>query len=233
MKRVLKSKWPWPDRDKCINSMPYSLDSFYPQRFPIVFKTYLHVSSLREFGPEQWPFICMQNISYGKPSDHDCYVNNTGSLHPHISAWNCLPVHSAIRAWLVAHCSWREAKRIGKSSQMLKTLSSGIVKLPGIFRSTYHFYEGQGWMCLKAFLFRGHLVFIIIAVTLCKRLVTVITFPQVPASHHSHAGDQNWNTLDIPLHLNLCHSSSGTEIQFSGSSRWKKDLLPTWYPGSI
>lgn len=56
-------------------------------------------------------------------------------------------------------------------------------------------------MCLKAFLFRGHLVFIIIAVTLYKRLVTVITFPQVPASHHSREGDQNWNTLDIPLHL--------------------------------
>lgn len=52
-------------------------------------------------------------------------------------------------------------------------------------------------MCLKAFLFRGHLVFIIIAATLCKRLVTVITFP---ASHHLHKGDQNWNTLDIPLH---------------------------------
>lgn len=139
-KRVLKSKRPWPDRDKCINSMPYSKDSFYPQRFPTVFKTYLHVSSLGEPVPEQWPFICMQNISYKKPSDHDCYVNNTGSLHPHISAWNCLPVHSAIRAWLVAHCSWREAKRIGKCSEMLKTLSSGIVKLPGIFRSTYHFY---------------------------------------------------------------------------------------------
>lgn len=113
----------------------------------------------------------------------------------------------------------REAKRIGKCSQMLKTLSSGIAKLPGIFRSTYHFHEGQGWMCLKAFLFRGHLVFIIIAVTLCKRLVTVITFAQVPASHHSHAGDQNWNTLDIPLHLNLSHSSSGIEMQFTGSSR--------------
>lgn len=153
-----------------------------------------------------WPWatvnfnICMQNTSYGKPSERDCYVNNTGSLLPHISAWNCLPVHSAIRAWLPAHCSWKEAKRIGKCSQMLKPLSCGIVKLPGIFRSTYHFYEGQGWMRPKAFLFRGPLVFIIIAVHLCKRLVTVITFPQVPALHHSHESHQNWNTLDIPLH---------------------------------
>lgn len=175
----------------------------------------------------------MQNISYGKPSDRDCYVNNTGSLLPHISAWNCLPVHSAIRAWLVAHRSWREAKRTGKCSQMLNPLSCGIVKLPGIFRSTYHFYEGHGWMCLKAFLFRGHLVFIIIAVHLCKRLVTVITFPQVPASHHSHEGDQNWNTLDIPLHFNLSDSSSGTETQFTGSRRSKKDFLPIWYHGNI
>lgn len=80
-------------------------------------------------------------------------------------------------------------------------------------------------MCLKAFLFRGHLVFIITAVHLCKRLVTVITFPQVPASHHSHEGDQNWSTLDIPLHLNSSDSSSGTETQFTGSRRSKKDLL--------
>lgn len=88
-------------------------------------------------------------------------------------------------------------------------------------------------MCLKAFLFRGHLVFIIIAVHLCKRLVTAITFPRVPASHHSHERDQNWNTLDIPLHLNLSDSSSETEMQFNGSRRSKKDLLPPWYPGSI
>lgn len=139
------------------------------------------------------------------------------------------PVHSAIRAWLAAHCSWREANRIGKCSQMLKPLSCGIARLPGIFRSTYHFYEGQGWMCIKAFLFRGHLVFIIIAAHLCKRLVTVITFPP---SHHSHEGDQNWNTVDIPLHLNSSDSSSGTETQFT-SRRSKKDLLPPWYPGSI
>lgn len=84
-------------------------------------------------------------------------------------------------------------------------------------------------MCLKAFLLRGHLVFVIIAVHLCKRLVTVITFPQVPASHHSHERDQNWNTL----HFNLSDSSSGTEMQFTGSRRSKKDLLSPWYPRSI
>jgi len=72
---------------KSINSIPYSLASFWSYSFPIFFKTYLPVPCLKYSGPAQHQtFTSTWNVSHGWPSDPDHNVKDTGPLLPHISA---------------------------------------------------------------------------------------------------------------------------------------------------